>query len=218
MPDAGTRQIGILGGTFDPIHIGHLWIAEEARDQLGLSEVFFIPAHVSPFKTHIISASAQARLTMVRLAIADNPAFRAEPLEIERPGPSYTIDTLRILHSRYPGCPLFLILGSDSLASLAAWREAMALVAMAQIAVYPRSGVCPDLEQLERELPGLRAALIELDALKLDISATVIRQRVQDGRSIRYLVPPAVEAYIHEHSLYRTQEEGAQPLPSDLCS
>jgi len=215
MTDVNPHRIGVFGGTFDPIHNGHLCIAEEARCSLALAEVLFIPARISPFKTNQASTSAEDRLAMVQLAIADNPAFRVERLEIDRPGPSYTIDTLRILHRQRTNCELYLVLGSDSLASLASWREARALPGLARIAVYPRPGVCPDLERLEQDLPGLQAALIELDAVQLNLSATAIRQRVQAGRSIRYLVPAAVEDYIRCHGLYLA---GTPPRSRCLCS
>ncbi len=217
MPDC-PRRIGVFGGTFDPIHSGHLCIAEEARDSLGLAQVLFIPARVSPFKLEQMSATAEDRLAMVQLAVADNPAFRALRLEIDRPGPSFTVDTLRALRVELgEDCELVLILGGDALASLASWREARTLPDLARIAVYPRPGAAPNIARLEQDLPGLRAAIVDLDAVQMDISASEIRQRVQDGRSIRYLVPAPVEAFIREHHLYLTERDGARQLRRCPC-
>lgn len=214
-----TRRVGVFGGTFDPIHIGHLCIAEEARASLELHQVLFIPAHVSPFKLGQGTTSGAQRLDMVQLAIADNAAFRASDIELKRPGPSYTIDTLRQLGAECGAeTELYLILGGDSLASLAAWRQAQELPKLARIALYPRPGFTPDLARLEQQIPGIGTALTRLDAPLLEISATAIRARVSSGRSIRYLVPAAVQAYIREHGLYSAQLNGQRPSAAKPCS
>ena len=219
MNTAAPQRLGIFGGTFDPIHLGHLVIAEEARASLDLDGVLFIPARVSPFKLGQATASADNRLRMVELAIADNPAFQASRLEIEREGPSYTVDTLRQLRAFYgPQPELFLLMGTDSLATIASWHEAQELVKLAWIAAYARPGVPLDLVELDRQVPGLAAATRLLDDVKLDISSTDIRSRVRAERTIRYLVPPSVEAYIRQHGLYLAEGTGAPPVPPHTCS
>jgi nicotinate-nucleotide adenylyltransferase len=216
---ATPRRLGVFGGTFDPIHLGHLVIAEEARVTLGLDLVLFIPARVSPFKLGQATACAADRLRMVELAIADNPSFQASRLEIEREGPSFTVDTLRQLRTAYgPQVELFLLLGADSLAAIAGWHQAQELVKLAWIAVYARPGVALVPDALERQVPGLAAVTQTLDGVKLDISATEIRSRVRLQRSIRYLVPSAVETYIHQHGLYLTEGTGIPSVPSHPCT
>ena len=154
---------------------------------------------------------------MVRLAIADNAAFFASDIELNRPGPSFTVDTLRQLRADFgAGAELYLLLGGDSLASLAAWREAAELPRLARIALYPRPGYIPDLTALEEQLPGIGAALTRLDAPLLDISASDIRARVRSGRTIRYLVPAPVAAYIYARGLYSAQSN-PDPLQAKPC-
>ncbi|MHB9034113.1 MAG: nicotinate-nucleotide adenylyltransferase [Anaerolineae bacterium] len=208
MPADQLRRLGVYGGTFDPIHVGHLCIAEEARTALDLEQVLFIPARVSPLKQGQVSASAADRLEMVSLAIAGNPAFRDSSLEIDRPAPSFTVDTLRELHALYgSACELTLIIGGDSLATLTKWHQARLLPELARIAVYPRPGIQPDFTRLEQALPGLTAALSVLDAVQLDISSSAVRQRVRSGRSIRYLVPDNVAAFIQTRGLYLAETD-----------
>jgi len=198
-------NIGILGGTFDPVHMGHLVIAEEARVKLGLGEILFVPAGQPWFKVgqgHTI-APATHRLEMLRLAIADNPCFKLCTLEVERSGPSYSIDTITTLRNQLGEQPLFFILGSDSLAGFHLWKEPDRLVQMCQLVVVPRSGLnLPELESLEPLIPGLTHSVIELVAPIIEISSSKIRQRIAQGLSIRYLVPGLVGKYIAEQKLY----------------
>ncbi|NLV73226.1 MAG: nicotinate (nicotinamide) nucleotide adenylyltransferase [Chloroflexi bacterium] len=197
------RRVGLFGGSFDPIHLGHLCIAEDARDVLGLDRVILMPTWISPFKRHLVIASAADRLAMTRLATADNAHFEVSTMELEREGISYTVDTLRALHEHLgAGVALTVIMGADTLVTLPAWHKARALIGLARIAWYPRSGTTPDLAALERDLPGLNARLDQLPALLIDISSTAVRTRLAEGRSIRYLVPDAVCHYIAEHGLY----------------
>ena len=198
-------NIGILGGTFDPVHMGHLVIAEEARVKLGLGEILFVPAGQPWFKVgqgHTI-APATHRLEMLRLAIADNPCFKLCTLEVERSGPSYSIDTITTLRNQLGEQPLFFILGSDSLAGFHLWKEPDRLVQMCQLVIVPRSGLnLPELESLEHLIPGLAHSVIELVAPIIEISSSKIRQRIAQGLSIRYLVPDLVGKYIAEQKLY----------------
>ncbi|MHB1354929.1 MAG: nicotinate-nucleotide adenylyltransferase [Anaerolineae bacterium] len=214
MNEPALQRLGVFGGTFDPIHLGHLVVAEEARTSLALDGILFIPARVSPFKLGQATACAEDRLRMVELAIADNIAFQTCRLEIEREGPSYTVDTLQQLRALYgPQPELYLLMGTDSLAMIASWHHVTELVQLARIVAYTRPGASFDLDGLNRKVPGLAAAVNLLDAVKLDISATDIRRRVRTGRTIRYMVPPSVEAYIHQHGLYLTEGTG---VPSTL--
>ena len=197
-------NIGILGGTFDPIHVGHLVVAEEARVGLGLSEVLFVPAGQPWLKVDHTITAAIHRVEMVRLAITNNPYFKLCTLEVERSGPSYSIDTITALQSQLGIQSFFFILGSDSLAGFHLWKEPAKLLPMCQLVVVPRLDLnLPDLKFLESRIPGLVHSVIELNAPIIEVSSSKIRQRVAQGLSIRYLVPEMVEKYIVEQKLYR---------------
>jgi nicotinate-nucleotide adenylyltransferase len=197
-------NIGVLGGTFDPIHIGHLVIAEEARIKLGLSEVLFVPAGQPWLKLDRNITPAVHRVEMVRRAIADNPHFKLCTLEVERAGPSYTVDTLTMLRKQLGSeASLFFILGRDTLAELPLWKEPETLVQLCRLVVPPRLG-SKDLKHLETAIPGLLDKVIQLDMPVIGISSSEIRQRLAQGLPIRYLVPPEVEKYITEHKIYPT--------------
>ena len=198
-------RIGILGGTFDPIHLGHLFIAEEAMQDASLERVIVVPAREPPHKTNGPVASAAQRLDMARLAIADNPNLEVSTMEIEREGPSYTVDTLRAMQCLYPDSELFFIVGSDALADLRGWKEPSAILEQARILAVARGGrdgtTPASVEEIVLQARG-RVRLI--DGPRIDISATELRDRIARGRSIRYLVPEAVIAYIAREGLYRT--------------
>jgi nicotinate-nucleotide adenylyltransferase len=197
-------NIGILGGTFDPIHMGHLVIAEEARVKLGLSEVLFVPAGQPWLKLERSITPAVRRVEMVRRAIADNPHFKLCTLEVECPGSSYTVDTLTMLRKqRGSEASFFFILGRDTLAELPLWKEPQKLVQLCQLVVPPRLG-SRDLKHLGKAIPGLLDKVIQLDMPVIGISSSEIRQRIAQGLSIRYLVPPEVETYITEQKIYST--------------
>jgi len=201
-------NIGILGGTFDPIHIGHLVVAEEARIKLGFSEVLFVPAGQPWLKLDRNITPAAHRVEMVRRAIADNPHFKLSTLEVERPGPSYTVDTLTILRKQLGReARLFFILGRDTLAELPLWKEPEKVVQLCRLVVPPRLG-SRDLKHLETALPGLMGKVIQLDMPVIGISSSGIRQRIAQGLPIRYLVPAEVEKYITEHRIYLASGEG----------
>lgn len=198
------ERIGILGGTFDPPHVGHLWLATLAADELGLRRVLFMPAAQPPHKRNVMTPAAQ-RLLMTRLAIAGNPAFELSFIEIERGGPSYTVDSLVALREIYgPEVGLYLLMASDSLAQIDTWREPDRLLALAEWAVAPRPGVpMPERSALDARFGEAAARIHLLDGPTLDVSASEIRRRVAAGRAIRYLVPRAVEELIVERRLYR---------------
>ena len=203
-------RTGILGGTFDPIHKGHLAVAEEVRLRLSLDEVLFIPVGQPWRKTGIPILPAEHRVEMVCLAIADRPAFRVSTVEVNRDGPSYTIDTLEELQSvRGDGDELFFVVGWDSLADLPNWRAPEQIIRLCQLVAVPRPGYFPpDLESLEAAVPGISERVILLDGPEVDVSASQIRGRVVRGLPISGLVPEAVEKYIREHRLYLTNGEG----------
>jgi nicotinate-nucleotide adenylyltransferase len=196
-------NIGVLGGTFDPIHIGHLIVAEEARIKLGLKEVLFVPAGQPWLKRDRNITLAVHRVEMVRRAIADNPHFKLCILEVEHAGPSYTVDTLTMLQKQLGSeASLFFILGRDTLAELPLWKEPQKLVQLCRLVVVPRLG-SRDLKHLETAIPGLLDKVIQLDMPVIGISSSEIRQRITQGLPIRYLVPKEVGEYIVEHELYR---------------
>jgi len=199
-------NIGVLGGTFDPIHLGHLIVAEEVRAQLDLAEILFVSAGQPWLKMDSPISAAEHRVQMVRLAIATKPYFKLSTIEVERPGPSYTVDTIAELQGQLDAEDrLFFILGWDNLAQLPRWREPSRLVKMCRLVAVPRVGYpAPDLDSLEAIIPGLSQATILLDRPHIDINASVIRTRVAQGLSIHRLVPEAVERYIRQHRLYAT--------------
>jgi len=206
-------SVGIMGGTFDPIHLGHLAVAEEAREALGLARILFVPAGISPHRPAGAVAPAGDRVAMVALAILGNPAFELSRVDVDRDGPSYTADTVALVagdeerSGRVPD--LTLILSTETLAGLPGWRAPERLIARCRIAVVPREGhPVPGPAWFRAEFPGLEDRFALLDGPRLGISSTEIRERAAAGRSIRYLVPDAVERHIADHGLYVT---GAAP-------
>jgi nicotinate-nucleotide adenylyltransferase len=197
-----SERVGVLGGTFDPIHNGHLAIAEEARVALGLAQVLLVPAGKQPLKDGQHVATAQQRLEMVRLACADNPGFAVSTLEVERPGLSYTVETLDELNRTGVG-ELHFILGADSLADLPRWREAARIVTLARIVAVERPGHRLDPNALYERLPGLVGRLTTLEGPQLEIASRDLRRRVAENRPIRYQTPDVVVEYIREQGLYR---------------
>ena len=199
-----------MGGTFDPIHVGHLAIAEEARDTLGLERILFVPAGQPPHKPAGSAARIDDRVAMVGLAIQGNPAFELSRLEVDRPGPSYTADTLATLDSAERAASgtsdLTLILSAETLRELPTWHEPRRLLELARLAVVPREGYpAPDPGWLAEQFPGQEDRVDFLEGPRLGLSSTALRARVATGRSIRYLVPDAVAGYIADHGLYRSR-------------
>lgn len=208
IPDAPLPvRLGLMGGTFDPVHSGHLMAAECARGTLGLQRVLWIPAGDPPHKHQAPVSSAEHRYAMVLLATASNPAFEVSRLEIERGGRSYSYDTVTSVLARCPGAELHFIIGADAALELLTWHRHAELVQLCRFAVVPRPGC--SLERLPEVLPGTYLQRIQiLRAPGVDISSTQIRDRVRSGLSVRYLVPEAVEQYMHKYGLYRG---GAHP-------
>ncbi|HEY3522829.1 MAG TPA: nicotinate-nucleotide adenylyltransferase [Candidatus Limnocylindrales bacterium] len=202
-----TGPIGILGGTFDPVHWGHLAIADEAREALGLSRVLFVPAARPPHKSGTRVSRPEHRVAMLEAAIADNAAFAVSRLELDRSGPSYTVDTLEALATdrALGGAERWFILSTEALAGFPSWRRPDRILELACLAVVPRAGRPPlDRGWLDEQLPGAASRVRWLDGPAIDVSASQIRERAAAGRSIRYLVPRAVAAYIEHHRLYQT--------------
>lgn len=207
-PDAAGRRIGVLGGTFNPPHLGHLLIAQEALDQLGLAQVRFVPAAVPPHKEVPTDPGAPARLAMVTAALGADPRFAADDLELRRGGPSYTVDTLRALHATYPGAELTFIVGGDMAASLPTWRDPAEVVALARLAVAEREGAArADILERLATIPGAVEQVDFFDLPRIDFSSSLVRRRVAAGRPITYLVPDRVAEYIAQHGLYRSPVE-----------
>jgi nicotinate-nucleotide adenylyltransferase len=199
-------NIGIMGGTFDPIHNGHLAVAEEVRNHLSLAQVLFIPAGQPWLKVDTGISAVEHRVAMTRLAIADKPYFELSTIELEQSGPSYTVETLGQLHTQVSADDeLFFILGWDNLGQLPQWKEPARLIKLCKLVAVPRPGYpLPDISALESVIPGLTARLIVMDEPQIDISASEIRKRVAQGLSIRHLVPAAVDDYIRQNGLYLT--------------
>jgi nicotinate-nucleotide adenylyltransferase len=204
-PDSTAPHIGVLGGTFDPVHLGHLILAEEARDQLGLSIVYFVPAGDPPHKRGRRLAPAEDRLRMIELAITGNDAFQASRADADRPGPHYTLDMVRIFQKQLPpGGELYFLMGYDSLAELPTWHRARELVAACHLVALTRHDVPLDWDYLESQLPGVRQRVTLLDMPELEIASHQIQERIRTNRTIRYLVPDGVCEYIEDHGLYTT--------------
>lgn len=209
------RRVGLYGGSFNPIHVGHLIVARSVAEQLALERVDFLPSAAPPHKRPLDLIAAEHRATMVRLAIAGEACFAASDIDLVRPGPTFTIDTIRQWKSAHPDCEPVWIIGGDSLVELPTWRDAGQLVDECRIVTATRPLEC-DLDWLpiEKALGHSRADRLREGVLTtpvIDVSATGIRRRVGEGRSIRYLVPDAVADYIERHGLYRTSRDTGTP-------
>lgn len=208
-------SLGVFGGTFDPVHVAHLALAQEAAESLGLERVLFVPAGSPPHKPGIPVTPGEDRLAMVRLAIAGNDRFDASRIELDREGPSYTVDTLEALAAERAadglGGDVVLILSADAFLGLPTWHEPRRVLELARLAVAPRDGYAearPDF--LAAHFPDLAHRAIFLDGPRIRLSASGLRDRAAAGRSLRYLVPDAVAAYIGDHDLYRNPRRNDQ--------
>jgi nicotinate-nucleotide adenylyltransferase len=203
-------RLGIYGGSFDPVHYGHLLLAECCREQCRLSEVWFLPAAVPPHKLGIELAPAKARVEMLELATAGNECFRVSSLEIERGGVSYTVESLRAITAQQPQAELFLLLGADSLRDLPTWREPAEILALAIPVVVRRAGSPePDFTPLKSLVAAGRLEIIlasQVEMPLMELSSTDLRLRVGGGKSLRYRMPRAVEKYIETQGLYRSSD------------
>lgn len=200
-------RIGVFGGTFDPVHQAHLVVAEQCREQGRLDEVWFVPAARPPHKREQPLTPFRQRAEMLALAVAGNPAFRVDELERDRPGPSYTVDTLEDLRRRRPGDSFFLLIGADVVPDLPQWHEPVRILGLAELLVVERPG-WPTWEpgrlaEALRLPPEDAPRLTRVRAPLLDVSSRDLRRRVGEGRSVRYLMPRSVECYINQHGLYR---------------
>lgn len=207
MESVSSKKIGLFGGSFDPIHIGHLIIAQDAVDQLGLSEVIFIPAAVPPHKQHLDRASAEDRLNMVEAAVDSNALFSVSDAELKRGGVSYTFDTVTTIAEKEQDAELVLIIGSDTLVDLHNWYKIDELAELCEFASFMRPGES-DPKEIRRKIelaPDLKERVISntFESRMIGISSSEIRRRTAEGAGIRYLVPEAVEQYILKHGLYR---------------
>jgi nicotinate-nucleotide adenylyltransferase len=198
------QRIGILGGTFDPPHIGHLILAQYTMESLDLDHVLFVPVGNHPHK-EVTRTSADQRLTMLRLAIADNTAFSISQVDMNRPGPHYSADTVQIIQEQYPDASLYFVMGGDNLRTLPTWERARDLYACCRLAVMKRSDEKISPTMHEAILPGLAEKVDIVDAPMLGIwlSSTHVIERLRDGKSVRYIVPDAVRAYIEKENAYQ---------------
>ncbi len=208
-------QVGVFGGTFDPIHLGHLILAEQCREQAQLEQVLFVPAALPPHKRDQALTSFAQRVEMLSLAISGHAAFRIDELEKDRAGASYTVDTLTQLHTTRPGDEFFFILGSDSVRDLPLWYKPRQILELATLLVVARADYPTFSAEELRAALGLNAEFPLryqiVDAPLITIASRDIRQRVTEGRSVRYMIPRAVEAYIKEKGLYRSKKETYEP-------
>ncbi|MEX2527817.1 MAG: nicotinate-nucleotide adenylyltransferase [Gemmatimonadota bacterium] len=200
-PTAPGQRVGILGGTFDPVHLGHLVTARDVAEGLGLDRILLIPAGVPPHKEGEVTAPAAFRRRMLEVAVAGDPLFQVDSLELEREGPSYTVDTLRELGARWPGVELFLLMGTDQWRDFATWKQAAEVAQRATVTVMTRTGDEPAEMKSAKHFPFAGVAVT-----RMDISSSELRARIRAGRSVRYLVPPDVEALL-------TQEGGVYGSP-----
>lgn len=193
----------MLGGTFDPPHLGHLVAAEEARVQLNLARVVFVPAGTPPHKLNEPVTPVEHRVEMVMRAVASNPYFSVSLIDVERPGPSYTVEMLQRLREQWgDDTELYFIMGMDSLADMPNWHKPQQIVKLCRLAVVSRPGYEADLGQLEAVIPGITSRVNYVSMPLLEISSTELSRRVHQGQTIRYYVPAEVEAYIRTHRLY----------------
>lgn len=203
------RRLGIFGGTFDPIHYGHLAMAEDVRAALRLEQVCFVPAAAQPLKGGSHVATPADRLAMARRACDANSAFSVSDREVRRAPPSYTVTTLQEFVADYPPpATIWFILGADALNEFPRWHAAADILRLVRLAAVARPGVTLDLATLEQRLPGLAAATDVVPGPDLAISSTALRRRLRDGRPVRYQLPDAVLAYIEAHRLYRRAADG----------
>lgn len=202
------RRIGIIGGSFDPVHAGHLIVAQDAFERLELNEIIFVPAAIPPHKQHLSQTDGEHRFNMLNLAVETDLRFSVSTAEIDRGGVSYTVDTLEMFRAMYPSADLFLIVGSDTVVDMHTWKDLDRILELCEVSAFLRPGEdCADgiaEKLLALSVPTQKRLMQYLvEAHRIEISSTEIRMRLAEGLSIRYLVPPEVEMYICEHGLYQ---------------
>ncbi len=200
--ERGSRRIGLLGGTFDPPHIGHLVLGQEALVQLDLDQVLYVPAGQPPHKAGRSISQVPHRLAMLELAIAGNPAFGISRVDIDRPGPHFTVEMLALVLKQHPDALLYFIMGADSLADLLTWHQPRRIAELAKLVVMRRPGREPDIAALAEAVPGITGRVYYIDAPLLEISSTDLQSRIRQGLPVRYLIPDAVIDYAQAHQLY----------------
>ncbi len=210
-------RIGVFGGTFDPPHLGHVAVAQDAREHLKLDRVLFVPAHVSPFKMGEPGGTdPELRLRMVQAAISGEEGLEADRLELDRDPPSYTVDTLRELSHRYPHSELVLLLGVDQWASFGRWKSVGEISQLADVAVMAREGKGPD--EIDPGLPaGVEVVPVPVVVRRIDVSSTEVRDRVKAEQDVQSLIPTGVHALIDAHALYRADPSGARQRTVSTC-
>jgi len=197
------QRIGVIGGTFDPIHYGHLAAAEEARVRVNLEKVLFVVALLPPHKLDEDVTPVEHRLAMVRLGVASNPHFEISLVDVDRPGPSFTVDTISMLQEQWgPGTELFFVMGLDSLVEVPTWHQPERLIRLCHLVAVSRPRFEVDMRQLEASVPGISSRVEIIDMPEVDISSSDLQRRVKEGLPIKYQVPEEVERYIIEHRLY----------------
>ena len=207
------ERIGLFGGTFDPPHLGHLILASEAQYQLEFTRLLWTLTPEPPHKQDQPITPVEHRLAMVNLAIADHPFFELSHVELDRPGPHYTLDTIKLVAEKNPQAEIVPVIGGDSLHDLPTWHHPQELLYAAHwIGVMRRPGESANLEALERELPGISAKVHYVDAPLLEIASREIRSRIADGRPFRYYLPDPVYHYINQHHLYHQSKTSAEPV------
>jgi nicotinate-nucleotide adenylyltransferase len=212
---ATMRRVGVFGGTFDPVHYGHLVVAEEVYATLHLTEMIFVPAGQPPHKTGEVITAAEHRLAMLELAIASNPHFTISRVDLDRPGPSYTVDTLRLLRKQWgEETAIYFVIGGDSLEDLLSWHNSHGILELlTHLVAVKRPGYDKSEEyyaRLEARLPGIKQRLLVVEAPQFGISASNLRSRIAEGRPIKYQTPDNVESYIIQHGLYRKRLDGSE--------
>ncbi len=196
-------KLGVFGGTFDPPHFGHLALASAAHEQLKLDKVLWVVTGQSPLKLDRQLSPAESRVEMVQAAIADNPAFVLSRVDLDRPGPHYTVDTLEILSREFPGAELYFLMGEDSLRDLPKWRRPRDIISRAWLAVLGRPGSAADLGDLEQSVPGVTARVVWVESPRLAIASSDIQRLVREGQPVDAMVPPEVRAVIEWKQLYK---------------
>ena len=197
-------RLGLFGGTFDPPHLGHLVVAQDAVEHLGLNRLLFVVAGLPPHKLQNRLSPARVRLEMVRAAVRGNPAFEASGIEVDQPGPTYTVDTLRRFRAEHLDAMMFFLMGADQLAEFHEWKEPEEIAALATVVVMARDGSSGEGANGRGVGRGLPVDVMSIPVTRLDLSSTHVRERVRDGRSIQYLVPPEVLGIIEDQGLYRS--------------